>query len=275
MKLPNSNLLDATATIILIILVFTLPHFTVLENGTLVTAATAIFAVVAGFFIADAMANYLGLQSLIAEENATLISLFEDLEDQKLLPEATERVREAIDTYLVAQLDVPDLDHTAYTQKEFDALIFALHTYKEGLGDDHEALSGHLQEIRAEMVRTNQEISLTAHVNLGAAHWALLLTLASMVGITVLAIRDGSLLMNVIAIGMLLGTLGVLVVLRDVDNNRFLQKKLSFKNPRQVFRALRFPPYYPPSAEKSLRIPDDSGHYRTRDSSGKLQTVLL
>lgn len=275
MKFSESgrNILDVVIIITLVVAVFTLPLFYIPENGTLVTAATAIFAVVAGFFIADATANYLALQKLIANENATLISLVEDLEDRKILPEITKSVRGAVDAYLIAQLDFPNLDHTDATKKEFDALLESLHAYIGGLGDEHEALSDNLQKIRGELVCINQEISLTAHVNLSSTHWILLLTLASMVGMTVLSLRNESYLMNILAIGMLLGTHGVLIVLRDVDNNRFLQKKLSFKNPQQVFRSLKLPPYYPPSASRRFRTPDSRGRYRTRNSKGKIVTL--
>ncbi len=261
---------DITIMILLVIVVFAIPPFNVPENGTLVTAATAIFAVVSGFFIADAMANYLTLQGLIAEENSLHISLINDLEDKNLLPKETENIRKAIDAYLIAQLDVPELDHVAFTKDEFNALICCLHEYIQKLKNNHETLSNDIQSKRAEMVRINQEISLTAHVNLGATHWLLLLTLACVVAITVLALRDGGILMNIITIGMLLGTQGVLIVLRDVDNNRFLQKKLAFKNPQQVFSTLKRPPYYPPSSKKNQRTPNSNGHYRIRNPEGKI-----
>ncbi|MEN9561358.1 MAG: hypothetical protein RIQ56_631, partial [Candidatus Parcubacteria bacterium] len=67
---------DIALGICLFLVPFLIPAFTVSTDvGTLVTATSAMFAVVAGFFIADAMSNYLRLQTLISEENAALISV--------------------------------------------------------------------------------------------------------------------------------------------------------------------------------------------------------
>jgi hypothetical protein len=65
----------------LFLIPFLLPLFGISTVGALVTPTSSIFAIVAGFFIADAMSNYLRLQTLIAEENASLISMAESAKE--------------------------------------------------------------------------------------------------------------------------------------------------------------------------------------------------
>lgn len=66
---------DILIAVGIFVAIFILPLFEIGDNlSSLVSATSTVFAIVAGFFIADAMSNYLRLQTLIAEENAALMS---------------------------------------------------------------------------------------------------------------------------------------------------------------------------------------------------------
>ncbi len=106
---------------------FLLPRFAI-NSGLdgLVTPISTIFAIVAGFFIADAMSNYLRLQTLVAEENASLISLADDAEE--LDKKNSKNVYEAIDGYMVAQLNFNTLHHASRTEKETERIGAAIDT---------------------------------------------------------------------------------------------------------------------------------------------------
>lgn len=259
---------DVYVAAILIAASFLLPHFLLPSIEPLIGAATAIFAIVAGFFIADATENYMSLQSLISEENAILIAIAHEL--KRVEKTEADAVRKAIDEYMIDQLNVDGLDHIVFTKEEFERLLSAL---DEVINDDT-IPSENVQEQRNRLIQLNQEMLLAAQSNLTAIHWAILITLGGVVSITMLAVRDGSLIMNIICAGMLLGCQGVLLVLRDVDNNRYLQRKLSFKNPQYVFQAICRPPYYPPAALPKQMIPNAEGEYRTLDTKTGLVVTL-
>jgi len=244
---------------LLLLLPFLLPPFGVSSDvGTLVTATSTIFAIVAGFFIADAMSNYLRLQTLIAEENSALISIAGNAKavDKKNCV----AVHQAIDAYMIAQLDLGTLNHFSQTQKQVDQLHVSIHSLKTN--SENSLLFDHVLAMEEKVITTRQEMTLAAKKTLTKVHWGTLITLAVLVAITVLAIRNGTWLTNVVAGLMILGTQAVLVILRDVDNNFLLEEKLAYQNPREVFHAVAQPPYYPHFAPVKYRIPDQDGSIR-------------
>lgn len=263
----NLTLLDTIVAVTLVAIAFFLPFFEIPQVGSLVTSATAVFAVVAGFFIADATANYLRLQTLIAEENGVLISVAHEL--HQISADDEKRMYDLIDGYLIEQLDVDSLDHIVTTQETFNQILDLFDEVIEKYDD----VRAQMEEQRDKLITINQEMMLAANSNLTTIHWGILVSLWMVVAITVLAIRDHTLTMSVITAGMLLGCQGVLVVLRDVDNNRYLQRKLSFKNPRFVFQAINQPPYYPLDSKPKHRQPNKDGLFRMRNENNQIVTV--
>jgi len=258
---------DILFGIILFIIPFFLPSFGVSTDvGTLVTATSSVFAIVAGFFIADAMANYLRLQTLISTENASLISIANNA--KKIDEKNFTVVHEAIDNYVIAQLDEGTLSHIFSTQTQIDNLDSAIN--KLQIQDEDAVSLDHLLSVKEKVAECRQEIALAAKRNLTVGHWLTLITLGVLVILTVLAIRDGTLFMNIVAGSMMVGTLAVLVLLREMDNNHLLEKKLAYENPREVFHAIGKQPYYPHFAPLKARVPDESGSYRLGKKGGEL-----
>ncbi len=263
--MKTAYVIDGVILLALFSLAFLAPEINVTDNlDVLVSATSAVFAIVAGFFIADAMSNYLRLQTLIAEENASLITLAHDA--VLVNNEKKDAVHNAIDTYMIAQLDHGELNHILATSNEIDAIESAV----EALGT---ARNAHAEEVYSHMLSAiekihacRQEIALAAKRNLTISHWATLGILGVLVIISVLGIRDSTLLMTIFAGTMIAGTYAVLILLREVDNNHLLENKLAFENPNEVFRALGRPPYYPEYAAKRFRVPDQNGNLRLPSS---------
>jgi len=249
---------------------FLIPQFSLnTDVNTLVSATSAVFAIVAGFFIADAMSNYLRLQTLIAEENAALITIVAN--SKKIDPRNESAVRVAVDAYMIAQLEAGTLNHILRTEKEVDNLSAALDALQVSEGGKE--LYDHVLTMREKIMSARQEILLAAKENLSSGHWITLIVLGVLVVFTVLAIRDGGAFMNMVAGAMMVGMYSILVLLRDMDNNRLLELKLGFDNPREFFHALDLPPYYPRLTPAHYLVPDDSGTYRIGDGKGGFELV--
>lgn len=248
---------DIILGIILFLLPFILPVFTFSEVNTLVATASTLFAIVAGFFIADAMSNYLRLQTLIAEENGALMAIADYT--KKLDPSHTKTVNEAIDAYMIAQLDLGTLGHILDTREHVDKLNASLSTLDV---KNDSTLYDHILNATEVIRTTRQEISLAAKNNLGPGHWVTLILLELIVVSAVLSIRDGEFLINLVVSAIIFCTYSVLILLREIDNNHLLERKLAFENPRDVFHAIGKPPYYPSHAPKSTRIPDENNEMR-------------
>ncbi|MDP3985171.1 MAG: hypothetical protein Q8P82_00245 [bacterium] len=243
---------------------FIIPSFGVSTDvGTLVTATSTIFAVVAGFFIVDVTSNYLRLQTLIAEEDAALISIADDA--QQVDGNNYVGVHEAIDAYMIAQLDLGTLDHFEQTQKQIDRLDASIHALL--VQPEGSVIYDHILALEEKIISCRQEMTLAAKKTLSLLHWLTLIALAALVVITVLAIRDGYWFTNVVASSMMVGILAVLVLLRDIDNNSILENKLGYKNSTQVFHAISKPPYYPYFSAIKSRIPDKAGRLRVGEKT--------
>ena len=150
---------DAVLGICIFLAPFFIPLFTIsADAGILVTATSAVFAIVAGFFIADAMSNYLRLQTLISEENAALMALADNA--KKIDEQNWPAVHKAIDGYMIAQIDLWTLNHILQTEKQIDALDIAINALKV---DPEDAESyDHLLSMKEKILTARQEILFAA-----------------------------------------------------------------------------------------------------------------
>src|SRR3989344_714311 len=106
---------------LLIFLAIKLPLFNLsLDIPTLLTVFSLLFAILVGFFIATSTTNYLRLQSLIAEEDAGLITIFSLV--QNIAPQDKNKVTDAIDNYAIAALSFELTDYIRKTHQEFEDL---------------------------------------------------------------------------------------------------------------------------------------------------------
>ena len=266
MKFKNDILLG----IGLIVLSFILPLFSVGSDlGSFVTSTSTVFAVVAGFFIADAMSNYLRLQTLIAQEDGALTAIANDTE--MISGNQTADVYKAIDEYMIAQLNSRTLNHIYLTDKEVERIEIAIDNLK--IKPEDSVIFDHILTARELITTCRQEIALAAKKSLTPGHWAILTMLALVVTITVLAMRDGSFLMGLVSALMIVGTQAVLVLLREVDNNYFLEMKLTYESPREVFHSVKQHPFYPYFPEPGYQKPDASGFYRLGKKEGGYELI--
>lgn len=246
--------------VILFLLPFLVPLFSpTFDVGTFLTAISLLFAILAGFFIANATSNYLHLQTQIAEENADLISIFGLI---KLIePDKKEEIAEAIDSYMISQLDYDFLDHAHETHKEIDKIISVVNDI-EPQNDRGSELLSNLHNKKSHLLVTNQEVSLSAKRTVTFRHWFVLILLSVLIGLLLLALRGGGLLGNIIIGVLFVGMYEILVLIYEIDSNQFLAKKISYQNPQRVFKSIGRLPYYPITAFTHYKISEPSESYR-------------
>lgn len=265
---------EALIAIILFVAPFFIPAFNITANiDVLVTAVSTLFAIVVGFFIADAMSNYLRLQTLIAEENGTLIALAHAA--REINPETFSALHDAIDAYIVAQLNQETLNHILQTEGEMRAIVTETDSLIRGSSKDSRWDATHAMLRTVHTVR--QEIALVAKRNLTIAHWAIMSILGLLLMLVILAVRDGSIFFNLIASLMIVGSYTILVLLNEVDSNRLLEQKLSYENPYEIFLTIDKAPYYPWFSPPYVRKPGRDGTYRlgTNGQKGDNTVVVM
>ena len=246
---------------LLIFLAIKLPLFNLsLDIPTLLTVFSLLFAILVGFFIATSTTNYLRLQSLIAEEDAGLITIFSLV--QNIAPQDKNKVTDAIDNYAIAALSFELTDYIRKTHQEFEDLSTTVDKI-ETFNSKGEQLMQSLHDKKNSLFQTRQEIALVARRIVTPDHWVVLVSLGVLVGFLTLTLRDDGLLSAIIS-GILLSTnYLVLTLLYEVDNNRFLEQALAYQNSQQIFQSIGRPPYYLADAIKNGRIRKPATSYRT------------
>ena len=256
----NKIIIKIIVPFLLLTASFLLPvyHFT-FDIPTLLTVVSLIFAILVGFFIATATTNYLRLQSLVVDEDSTLISIFNLT--KIVQPSAISKMQEVIDRYAISALDFELVDYIRKTQKEFGEV---LSTIDELSPQDEKGLElfGNIHDNRGEIVRARQEIALVAKRVVTPLHWMVLIFLAILLIFLLLALRDGHWLASLITSVLSLATYLVLVLLYEVDSNIFLEELLAYENSQQIFRAIGTMKYFPHHALKNQRIKAPEEDYR-------------
>ena len=215
-----------------------IPLFRVSFNsGDILGPTTFIFSILAGFFIADATANYRRLRQLILTENATLSYLYYITLREN--PQKANKLADAIDEYMIAQLDYNLLDHTEHTRDEFNKVVSI------------SKMIPRLDKSLYYLILGNHEIFLSAKKTIGRNRWFLIVSLAIVIAFLLLLKRTGDPLLSLL-IGIVLASIyQILKLLYDLDNNRYLADKLGYKTPQRVFESIDKLPYYPETAIKN------------------------
>ena len=247
--------------LLLLLIAFYVPLFTFhFDVASILTVISLLFAILVGFFIAAATSNYLALQSLIAEEDASLIAIFNYC--RVIAPEMTPKIIDVLDTYAIAALSFELTEYVGKTHKEFDDVSKAVEevNFSDARGGE---LVGSLYEKKNSLYQIRQNVALVARRIVTKSHWFVLGSLAILVDLLILAIRDSSFFSSFITGVLFIVTYFTLSLLHDIDNNRFLEQALAYENSQQIFKAIGKPRYYAESVIRSNRIPKPKESYRT------------
>jgi hypothetical protein len=230
--MPSFKTNPLIAPILIIIAVFMLPRFDVsYDPNTILSAATFIFSILTGFFLADATANYRALREIILTENATLINLYQITKREN--PKTAPRLAAAIDEYIIAQLDYELLDHYENTKDEFDKII----DITPGMNASDRLL--------ASLIPGRQKIFLLAKRTVSKDCWLMILSLVLVITYLLLAKRTGAPSLSLL-IGVLIASIHqALRLLHELDSNKYLARQLGYQTPQDVFRSIGRLPYYP------------------------------
>jgi hypothetical protein len=225
------------------------------DISTILTVVTLLFTILVGFFIAAATSNYLRLQTIISDEDASLISLFGLV--KILQPTMVKKIRNSIDQYMIAALDYGLLDYADHTSGEVDTL---LNTIDEVTPSKKytESLIQNLHNIKINIISIRQEMAVLIKRIVTARHWFILISLAAIISVILLSLRSGNIITSAL-IGLIMITLyQTLRLLHQIDSNLFLASQLAYEVPQKVFLAIGQLRYYPEYAlnrklKKSLK----------------------
>lgn len=249
--------------------IFSVVHFLPLfqysfDVPTILTMISLLFTIFVGFFFAAATSNFLRLQTLISNEDAALISLY-NLSFQ-IDPQKAKAVAQAIDDYMISALDFPILTYAPFIQKELTAVIEAVDKITCRSAREV-AILQILQQTKISLYSMNNESALTTKQVVSPSHWVIIFLLASSIIFLLFGLRDGGIVSSIFLASITIIILLILRLLNHVDNNAFLAKQLAFQSPQVVFRSIGKPSYVPEVAfhinpRLSLSVPYRVGIYR-------------
>lgn len=263
------------APIIFLAATFLIPKYSFqMDISTFLTIVALIFAILVGFFIAAATSNYLRLQTLIAQEDATLISIYNLC--KILQPASFDQITQAIDTYTAHSLDFEIKDYVENTEKEFDVLIDLLDKIEPKDPTKTYLISNLMDEIN-QMLEQRQESMLVSRQIVSRDHWVILILLAIVLNMLLLSFRNTQFITNLLISIMMTASYLILILIYEVDSNRFLEEKLSYGGTQRVFKVIGTLKYFPEEAIKNKRIKKPQEKHRigikTNSDTREIQVV--
>ena len=230
-----------------------------------VLAATAIFySILIGFYIASAMTNLSRLKTLVATETGALIAIYHIT--KLSLPEKTNQVREAIDRYVIKRFDYEIADYTEPTTEEFYAIFDCLKNAK-GKSDGESAAINYIAEAMYYVAQARREISIVGVKIVNGVSSTLLYILSGIIIVSLFVLRTPSFESSLIAVLLSTAAVLMLLILHDVDGNRFGEEQYAIDTYQDVFRDIGKEEYYSSHILKGFRYKPKTKHYRSGGST--------
>lgn len=232
----------------LVILLFVIffPSFTFdFDISTILTVVTLLFTILVGFFIAAATSNYLRLQTIISNEDANLISIYDLV--KILQPSAKKKVGNLIDEYMISALDYDLLNYIDPTSKETQKLFRAIDKIIPS-SEQNLSLIQNLQTIKSTIVSLRQEAEILVKRIVTKRHWFILITLTIIISVILLSLRSGSIANSLLMSLIIITLYQTLRLLHQIDSNEFLADQLAYITPQKVFLAIEKHKYFPETA---------------------------
>lgn len=223
--------------------------------------ATAIFySILIGFYISSAMANLSRLKTLVATETGALIAIYHIV--QLSLPQKIDETREAIDKYIIKRFDYEISDYIEPTTKEFFAIFNNLKGAK-GKSDGEAAAINYIAEAMYYVAQARRETSIVSAKIVYGVSSALLYVLSIIIVASLFVLRAPGLESSLVAVLLSSAAILSLLILHDVDGNRFGEEQFAIDTYQDVLKAIGKEPYYSKHYLRGFRYKPPEKNYRT------------
>ncbi len=246
--------------VVFIILLFVLPHPFISSDlgNTILTISTFLFGLIAGFYIVVTTTDYNSIKSILADETASWIILYQNLNEYDTA--AAKKLAKALDVCLRRSFDFEIIDYARGTLAEFKLISKIVNdvTYQV-------SLSSLYQEIRgtwASILATRQKLVVLGSKTLSAFQWIILFALALLVVTSLYGLRTGELFFDIVTVFIASSIVLILLLIRDLDLYIWNEKTFGYDIFENVFEAIGFLPYYPTESVRKGRVHPTESEYR-------------
>lgn len=227
-------------------------------GNAILTISTFLFGIIAGFYIVITTTDYNSVKSLLADETAALISLYQNalIYDKQ----SAEKLSLIIDEYVRHTFNYEIIDYARNTHSQFEKIQDATRDLPI-----RENLSFIYQQIRSAMndvVVARQQLTVLGTKTLSAFQWMVLFVLALIPLVSLYGLRTGEIFFDIVTVIVSVTVVLILVLIRDLDLYVWNEKTFSFEIFKNVFRAIGQPPFYPAESIEKGRIHPMESEYR-------------
>lgn len=182
------------------------------EVEIILTISTFLFAILAGFFITRSNSRYNGIVELVAEEDATMLSIYKTA--QQIGKKFSDSIREIIDKYYIIAYDF-ELYNYPYklTEKYFLKIWDELKKIKKK-GIAYEKMIEELSELE----KNRNKAEALSSEKLGRGQWLILIFLAGIILFSIFYLKVPQLYSQIITVLLSTVLILVLLIIRDLQN---------------------------------------------------------
>ena len=241
-------------------LLFSLPQgFISSELGNaILTISTFLFGIIAGFYIVITTTDYNNVKSLLADETAALISLYQNvlIYDKQ----SAEKLSLLIDEYMRDTFNYEIIDYARKTHPQFEKIQRATRDLpvRENLSSVYQEIRGAMNDI----VVARQQLTVLGAKTLSIFQWIVLFVLALIPLVSLYGLRTGEMFFDIVTVIVSITVVLILVLIRDLDLYVWNEKTFSFEIFNNVFKAIGQLPFYPAESIRKGRVCPKENEYR-------------
>jgi hypothetical protein len=265
MKYINSTKGSLIVLVIITLLSVFLPQSNAeFDFKTVLTIATFLFAILAGFDLSRMYSRYTNVRQSIAEEDARLLSFYAK---SKIYGQPfSNRIKKIIDEYCINFLDYGIWKSEGYYYKPTSAQFLQLYSEMEKIKKyRHEGtFESMLDDLSyLEAARNRASVFIYAQMTLKRQYFLFLLTLIILLSLFV-GIRAENIYSQIITISLSTSLILILLLLRDANNFMIQPKGMGIESKQEVLEFMGLSRYYNKLNQKRgfLFIPEQKKKYR-------------
>ena len=228
------------------------------EVETTLTVSTFLFAILAGFFISRVNTRYNDIRELVAEEDATILSIYKTA--QMIGKGFSDRIRDLIDKYYIIAYDFelknyPYKLNEKYLLRMWDELK---KSRKRGVACDKM-----IESLKTLENNRNRSVTIS-NEKVGYGHWAILIFLSGIILFSMFYMKTPEFYSQVITVLLSTVLVLVLLIMRDLHNLKLGGQELLAESGQEVLEFIGKKRYYRQEYLDSgiYRLPKEVKEYR-------------
>ncbi len=229
--------------VILAPIILLLPNIEQNVDLTIVlTISTFLFGIIAAFAISERYSRFQDLRKLVSAETSSLSFIY--ITSVDIDKNYSEKLRKLIDDYLIASMQYELHNYEDELQLEFNTLEKAINQGRIFIKDGKPELFNKLMDSLVLLNKTRNEISLLGKDKMEKVQWLTLISLSFVTILSTIFILNTNIFTRSLAVIFCFTIILILLILRDLNNDRWHKESISISPFTEVWDVLGLPHYF-------------------------------